>query len=134
MNWFVYATIGNFGVGPWFFGSQPAAVRTVTGVAGAFLLCFLLAGITAAILALIYGWQRRVRHAAGAILVTIICMVTVRELVRRQTLAPWFSTSDLEVVPQYSPLILFLLIFAAGLYLVWWMIRLVLPADKEIQA
>ncbi len=134
MNWFVYATISNFGVGTWYFGGLPTTIRTVTGVAGAFLLGFLLAGIAAAILSLIYGLQHRVRHAAGAVLGAIICMVTVRELVRRQTLAPWFSTSDLEVVPQYSPLILFLLIFAAGLYLVWWMIKLVLPADKEVQS
>ncbi|MCX5869627.1 MAG: hypothetical protein NTY00_03115 [Deltaproteobacteria bacterium] len=134
MNWFVYATIGNFGVGTWYFGGLPAAIRTATGATGAFLLCFLLAGITATILSLIYGLQNRVRHAAGAVLGAIICMVTVRELVRRQTLAPWFSTSDLEVVPQYSPLILFLLIFAAGLYLIWWMIKLVLPADKEVQS
>jgi hypothetical protein len=134
MNWFSYATICNFGIGTWYYGSQPAAIRTVTGTASAFLLCFLLAGITAAILSLIYGLQHRVRHAAGAVLGAIICMVVVRELVRRQTLAPWFSTSDLEVIPQYSPLILFLLIFAAGLYLIWWMIKLVLPADKEIQS
>ncbi|MDP3695847.1 MAG: hypothetical protein Q8R42_07020 [Desulfocapsaceae bacterium] len=138
MNWFVYATIGNFGIGTWYFGGLPASIRMVTGVAGAFLLGFLLAGITAAILSLIYGLQHRVRHAAGATLVAITCMTGVRELVRRQTLAPWFSTSDLEVAPQYSPMILFLLIFAAGLYLVWWMIKLVLPADnpvdKEVQS
>ena len=138
MNWFVYATIGNFGIGTWYFGGLPATIRTVTGVAGAFLLGFLLAGIGAAILSLIYGLQHRVRHAAGATLAAITCMTGVRELVRRQTLAPWFSTSDLEVVPQYSPMILFLLLFAAGLYLVWWMIKLVLPADnpvdKEVQS
>ncbi len=134
MNWFSYATICNFGIGTWYFGTLPASIRTATGVAGAFLLCFLLAGIGAAILSLIYGLQHRVRHAAGAVLAAIICMVTVREIVRRQTLAPWFSTSDLEVIPQYSPMILFLLIFAAGLYLLWWMIKLVLPADKEIQS
>ena len=134
MNWFVYATIGNFGVGTWYFGGLPDTIRTMTGIAGAFLLGFLLAGIGAAILSLIYGLQHRVRHAAGAILVAITCMTGVRELVRRQTLAPWFSTSDLEVAPQYSPLILFLLIFAAGLYLVWWMIKLVMSADKEVQS
>lgn len=133
MNWFSYATIANFGVGTWYYGGLPASIRTVTGAAGAFLLCFLLAGIAAAIFSLIYGLQHRVRHAAGAALVAIICMVGVRELVRRQTLAPWFSTSDLEVVPQYSPLIIFLLIFAAGLYLIWWMIKLVLT-DKEVQS
>jgi hypothetical protein len=134
MNWFVLATIGNFGVGTWYFGGLPESTRTVPGIAGVFLLCFLVGGIVAAILALIFGLQHRVRHAAGAILVTITCMVGVREIVRRQTLAPWFSTSDLEVVPQYSPFILFLLIFAAGLYLVWWMIKLVFPADKEISS
>lgn len=134
MNWFSYATIANFGIGTWYFGSQPPAIRTVTGTAGVFLLCFLLLGIAAAILSLIYGLQHRVRHTAGAVLGAIICMVGVRELVRRQTLAPWFSTADLEVVPQYSPLIVFLLIFAAGLYLIWWMIRLVLPNDKEVQS
>lgn len=134
MNWFSYATIANFGIGTWYYGGLPAAIRTVSGTAGAFLLGFLVAGIATAILALIYGLQHRVRHAAGATLGAITCMVMVRELVRRQTLAPWFSTSDLEVVPQYSPLILFLLIFIAGLYLVWWMIKLVLPADKEVQS
>ncbi|MBA3007286.1 MAG: hypothetical protein KJ900_07420 [Proteobacteria bacterium] len=134
MNWFSYATIANFGIGTWYYGGLPTSIRTVTGTAGAFLLCFLLAGIAAAILSLIYGLQYRVRHTAVAVLGAIICMVTVRELVRRQTLAPWFSTSDLEVIPQYSPMLLFLLLFAAGLYLVWWMIKLVLPAKKEVQS
>jgi len=131
MRWFSLATIINFGIGTWYFGSLPPAIRTVTGIAGGFLLGFLLIGITAAILSLIYGLQQRARHAAGAVLASIICMAAVRELVRRQTLAPCFSPSDLEVVPQYSPLIVFLLIFAAGLALIWWMIKLVLPETPQ---
>lgn len=129
MNWFAYATILNFGIGTWYFGGLPPSIRTVTGTAGAFTLFFLLIGIGSAILSVIYSRQYRVRHAARAVLASIIGMVTVRELVRRQTLAPWFSTADLEVAPQYSPLLLFLLLFAAGLYLVWYMIKLVLPAN-----
>jgi len=131
MNWFAYATILNFGIGTWYFGGLPPSIRTVTGAAGAFTLFFLIAGIAAAILAVIHGLRCRVRHAATAIVGSIIFMVAMRELVRRQTLAPWFSTSDLEVAPQYSPLLLFLLIFAGGLYLVWYMIRLVLPSDSS---
>jgi hypothetical protein len=130
MNWFAYATILNFGIGTWYFGGLPPAIRNVTGTTSAFTLFFLIAGIAAAILSVIHGLRRRVRHAAAAVVGSIIFMVAVRELVRRQTLAPWFSTSDLAVTPQYSPLLLFLLIFAAGLYLVWYMIKLVLPADK----
>ncbi len=128
MGWFSWATIINFGVGTWYFGGLPAPIRTVTGATTAFLLLFLLIGIGAAIFSVIYGFQYRVRPAAYAVLTSIICMVTVRELVRRQTLAPWFSTADLTVVPQYSPLLVFLLIFAAGLALIWYMIRLVFPS------
>jgi hypothetical protein len=142
MNWFSYATILNFGIGTWYFGGLPATIRTVTGAASAFTLFFLLAGIGAAILSVIYGFQRRVRQTAFAALAAIICMVAVRELVRRQTLAPWFSTSELQVVPQYSPLLLFLAVFAAGLALIWYMIKLVRPAhnpatnpvDSEVQS
>jgi hypothetical protein len=142
MNWFSYATILNFGIGTWYFGGLPATIRTVTGAASAFTLFFLLSGIGAAILSVIYGFQRRVRQTAFAALAAIICMVAVRELVRRQTLAPWFSTSELQVVPQYSPLLLFLAVFAAGLALIWYMIKLVRPAhnpatnpvDSEVQS
>lgn len=130
MKWFAYATILNFGVGTWYFGGLPPAIRTVTGAAGAFTLIFLIAGIAAAIFSVIYGLLHRVRPAAAAVIGSIICMVIVRELVRRQTLAPWFSTSDLAVAPQYSPLLLFLLLFAGGLLLSWYMIKLVLPADR----
>jgi hypothetical protein len=131
MGWFSWATIINFGVGTWYFGGLPASIRTVSGVATAFLLLFLIIGIGAAILSMIYGLQYRVRPAAGAVLASIVCMVTVRELVRRQTLAPWFSTADLTVVPQYSPMIVFLLLLAAGLALIWYMIQLVLPSADQ---
>jgi len=130
MNWFSYATILNFGIGTWYFGGLPHSIRTVTGTASAFTLFFLIAGIGAAILSVIYGLQHRVRRAAIAVVGAIICMVAVRELVRRQTLAPWFSTADLQVMPQYSPLLLFLLVFVAGLALIWYMIKLVLPANN----
>lgn len=129
MNWFTMATFANFAIGTWYFGSLPDSLRNVTNLSSALLLFFLLAGAGAAILALIYGMQRRVRPATIAILCAIFSMTLVREFLRRLTLAPWFNTSDLQVVPQYSPFILFLLTFAAGLYLVWYMIKLVLPAD-----
>lgn len=126
MKWFAYATIVNFGVGTWYFGGLPPSIRTVTGTAGALTLFCLIAGIAAAILSVIHALRRQVRPAAVAVVVSIVFMVAVRELVRRQTLAPWFSTSDLVVVPQYSPMLVFLVVFAAGLALVWYMIRLVL--------
>ncbi len=133
LSWFSWATIINFGVGTWYFGGLPAPIRTVSGVTTALLLLFLIIGIGAAILSVIYGLRYLVRPATGAVLAAIICMVTVRELVRRQTLAPWFSPADLTVAPQYSPMLVFLLIFAAGLVLIWYMIQLVLPSAGRTQ-
>ncbi len=133
MNWFAGATILNFGVGTWYWGSLPESVRALTGDGSFFFLTFLLFGIVGAIFSLIYGLLHRVRPATYSLLATLFCMVLVREFARRLTLAPWFKTSDLEVAPQYSPLIAFLLVFAGGLALVWYMIRLVLT-DKEVRS
>jgi len=132
MKWFAIATILNFGAGPWYWGSLPLSVRALSGSGSTFFLLFLLLGIMGAIFSLIYGILQRVRPAIYFLLTTLLCMVLVREFSRRLTLAPWFKTSDLEVVPQYSPLVAFLLIFAAGIGLVWYMIRLVL-SDKEVR-
>ncbi len=129
MNWFAGATMLNFGVGPWYWGSLPESVRSLTGDGSAFFLFFLLAGIVAAIFSLIYGMRHQVRPAVYYLMGTLFCMVLVREFTRRLALAPWFKTSDLEVVPQYSPFIVFLIIFAGGLGLIYYMIRLVLT-DK----
>jgi hypothetical protein len=132
MNWFAGATILNFGAGTWYWGSLPEYVRSLDGDGGAFFLIFLVLGIIAAILSLIQGMRHQVRPAAYYLLTALFCMVLVREFARRLTLAPWFKTSDLEVIPQYSPLFVFLIIFAGGLCLIWYMIRLVLT-DKEMR-
>lgn len=133
INWFAGATMLNFGIGTWYWGSLPESVRSLNGAGGTFFLVFIILGIIAAILALINGMRHRVRPAVYYLLAALFCMVLVREFARRLTLAPWFKTSDLEVVPQYSPLIAFLIVFAGGIGLIWYMIRLVLT-DKEARS
>ncbi len=129
MNWFAGATMLNFGIGSWYWGSLPEYVRELGGAGSAFFLIFIFLGIVAAIFSLIYGMRHEVRPAVYYLLAALFCMVLVREFARRLTLAPWFKTSDLEVVAQYSPLIVFLVVFAGGLGVIYYMIRLVLT-DK----
>lgn len=133
MKWFAMATMLNFGIGFWHWGTLPESVRALTADGSTFFLIFLLFGIVTAIFSLIYGMTHRVRPAVYSLLASLFCMVLVREFARRLTLAPWFTTSDLEVVPQYSPLFVFLIVFAGGLGLIWYMIRLVLT-DKEARS
>ncbi|HID03328.1 MAG TPA: hypothetical protein EYP18_08990 [Desulfobacterales bacterium] len=123
----------NFGAGTMYWGTLPEHVRSLGGDGSFFFLIFIILGIVTAIFSLIYGMRHQVRPAVYYLLGSLFFMVLVREFARRLTLAPWFKTSDLEVIPQYSPLIVFLITFAGGLGLIWYMIRLVLT-DKEARS
>jgi hypothetical protein len=59
-------------------------------------------------------------------------MALMRELVRKAYLDPYFSLSSLTVVPQFSPLIVFLCSFVVGLSLVGFILRLAVKSRKEV--
>jgi hypothetical protein len=133
MKWFSGATMLNFGVGTWYWGALPESVRSLEGDGAGFFLIFIVLGMIAAIISLIQGMRHRVRPALYFLLSSLFCMVLVREFARRLALAPWFNTSELTVIPQYSPMLVFLVSFAGGLALIWYMIRLVITG-KEVQS
>jgi hypothetical protein len=123
-NWFAYATIVNFGIGFWFFGTLPRQVHDLTTISGILIGVLLLIGIILGILAVIFSLQARVRPILYTALSAVLIMILMRELVRVAYLRPYFSLADLQVAPQYSPMLAFLVIFAAGLVLVGWMLKL----------
>ncbi|MEN8258536.1 MAG: hypothetical protein ABFS09_11805 [Thermodesulfobacteriota bacterium] len=127
LRWFTGSTLAQIGVGLWFFKALPPHVRSFSGSVPAWLfMLFLSLSILATLLSLVFAMGRKVRATALMTLATIVFMVGVREIVRVQYLAPYFSLSDLQVVPQYSPMLLFLLFFAGGIALIWYMVRLVI--------
>ncbi|PLX48308.1 MAG: hypothetical protein C0613_11085 [Desulfobulbaceae bacterium] len=126
LHWFMGSTLAQIGVGLWFFKTLPPHVRSFSGSLEAWLFTlFLSAAIIGTLLSLVFALGRRVRATALTTLLTIIFMVAVRDLVRIQYLSPFFSPAELPVAPQYSPLLVFLLFFAGGIALIWYMIRLV---------
>jgi hypothetical protein len=134
LHWFLFSTLAQIGVGLWFFKALPPHVRSFSGSVPAWLFTlFLSLSILTTLLSLVFALGRKVRATALMTLVTIVFMVGVREIVRVQYLAPYFSLSDLQVVPQYSPMLLFLLFFAGGIALIWYMVRLVITG-LEVQS
>ncbi|GAB4333951.1 MAG: hypothetical protein Kow0089_02920 [Desulfobulbaceae bacterium] len=123
-NWFGYATIVNFGLGFWFYGTLPPAVRSTSHTAGLLIGLLLIVVVVLGAFSIVYSLRGRVMGTLYTALPTVFVMILVRDLVRTAYLRPYFSVSDLEVVPQYSPFFLFLVFFAGGLYLVYWMFRL----------
>ena len=120
---FSYATIANFGIGFWFLGMLPPQVRdTSTPLGMLFVVCILSALITGT-LAVIHGFSYQVIPAFILALTTIFFMVLVRDLARAAYLKPYFTLPQLEVIPQYSPMLIFLVFLLAGAGLIGWMLK-----------
>jgi hypothetical protein len=127
LRWFIGSTIAQIGVGLWFFKMLPPEVRSFSGSLPAWLFTlFLSLSIIGTLVSIVLAMGRNVRPAAVVIVATIAFMVGVREVIRVQYLAPHFSLADLPLTPQYSPMLVFLLFFAGGIALIWYMVRLVI--------
>ena len=131
LNWFSGATAVQFLVGLWFLFSLPKDKMLLFLGEGRLPTFFLAAGITGGIAALYFAARNKVWSAAGAALMTIIMMVLVRDLLRSAYLKPYFSLDSLKIVPEYSPMILFLVSFAAGIMVIIYMLKLASTAGKE---
>ena len=56
-------------------------------------------------------------------LLTVAAMVVMRDLLRNLALAPYFSPNQLPVAPQWGIILLFVLMFVAGLATLYYMLR-----------
>lgn len=131
MMWFTVGTASQLLVGSAFLGSLPLEIRQLflgasTFHTGAFAIALVCVAIT-----LHYSVRNRVMPTAVALACTVLAMSVVRALVRAAYLAPYFSLRDLPVQPDYSPMVLFAVILAAGLWCIWFMVRLAFRRNKE---
>lgn len=92
----------------------------------------LTAGLALAGVALYFGFRRNVIGASVTALVLVSVMLFMRDLVRVAYVKPWFEVANLPVTPEYSPLIFFLVLFAVGLGLIGYMLKLVFRCPKEV--
>ncbi|WDP92191.1 MAG: hypothetical protein HUN04_21695 [Desulfobacter sp.] len=131
LKWFAWATCLQFAIGIWFLLSLPHG-KMMLFLGGSLLHTALLGcGILMAGAALFAAVRGNVWGAAGLTLALVLDMVLVRDLLRRAFLAPYFSPEDLTVVPEYSPMVLFLVSFALGLALIAYMLKIAASAGKE---
>ncbi|MBC8317112.1 MAG: hypothetical protein H8E41_04345 [Desulfobulbaceae bacterium] len=123
-QWFSAATCLNFVIGFLFLDSLPDAVKDVSTASGLFFVISLIGGIVSGGFSIVLGFVYKVRQTAIAAFCALVFMVLVREAVRITYLKPYFNVTELQVVPQYSPLLLFLVVFAAGIAVFCYMLKL----------
>lgn len=126
------ATAVQIVMGFWFLFSLPGEVTSLFMGQSAYGTAMLLIGIVLAVAALLFGYTRRLIGASICALVLLIDMIFMRDLVRIAYLKPYFKLSDIAVVPAYSSLIFFLVIFVVGLALIGYMLKLAFGCRKEV--
>ncbi len=91
------------------------------GNAAATLL--LVAGLVLAVFAMAAGLKGKVRLCAVIVVPLIYIMAFLRDFARIGYLGPHFSPNLLQVVPRYSPMLMFLAALASGVVAVVWLLR-----------
>ena len=131
LRWFSAATVVQILLGFWFLMALPPDKMQLFLGNNTLATVLLGIGLCTSLGALIAGLLQRVWLAAGTVLATVVVMVLMRDILRQAYLAPYFSLSDLTVVKQYSPMLLFLVAFAVGIGLIAYMLKLAFVAGKE---
>lgn len=132
MFYFKLATMIQIVIGLWFLFSLPGSVRNLLLGKSFYGTGLLLAGIVLAGTALYFGIRQRLIPCVLTTLTLLITMIFIRDFVRITYLKPYFEVSDLAVRPEYSPMIFFLAVFAFGLALIGYMLKLAFGCRKEV--
>jgi hypothetical protein len=128
-DWFSYASLINFPIGFWFLAFIPASTYDGATWGGRIFILLLAATIFGIAKAIIAAMRYRVLPATVWALATVFCMTLARDLLRVEDLKPWFDLTELPVLPQYSPLLAFLLLAGAVVWVVGWMLKMVWSAE-----
>lgn len=132
LKWFTFAFVIQILIGFWFFLMLPKQIRSLFMGQSTYATLLLILGVLGAILSLGFGLKKQVRPCAASVLFTIAPMVLMRDVVRTAYLKPYFHVSHLSVSPQYSPMILFLIMLGIGIISIGYMLKLASQAGKEV--
>ncbi len=131
MQWFTICTGVQLLVGSAFLGSLPHDIRLLFLGGSSFQTGALAVALTCVAITLHYSVRNRVVPTAVSLIATVTAMAVVRAALRTAYLEPYFSVESLPVHADYSPMVMFLLAFAAGLLCIYYMIRLAFRPGRE---
>lgn len=89
-----------------------------------------LAAFALALVAVAQAFRARLGSTAVFAVVVVVLMTFMRSWVRMGYLHPEFTLDRLELVPQYSPLVLFLATLLVGAALLVWLVRSYMAASR----
>ena len=121
-------------VGFWFLISLPRKVMVLFMGGNVLATVFFFAGLSLALSALVAATKRKVYACAWLVVPLIYVMSVMRDFVRTGYLQPYFSPDSLQVVPQYSPMLMFFFVLVAGLVTIVWLLRKAFGSFSKVEA
>jgi cytochrome bd-type quinol oxidase subunit 2 len=128
---FFFATMVQVIVGFWFLIAQPKDIIIQFLGRNLQYTMVLVSAIALTLLALFLALKKQVKPLLLTTLVLLILMILTREFLRSAYLGNIFKPSNLEIVRQISPLMVFLIVFAIGIFSLVYMIRLSLKSKSS---
>ncbi len=128
---FGWATIIQVLVGCWFLLAQPREIMMLYMGQGMLHTILMTLGILTALMSIYFAFKGKLFLTLYHLLAIIVFMIGIRALLRSAYLSRYFSLSELSLTPQYSVLILFLVVFIIGLVSVNYMVRAAVKADER---
>lgn len=128
---FAWLTSLNVLVGIWYLLSQER--QTMMLFMGRDLLatgCFIAALLLAAHV-IVAGFRKKLVSTLAGLVALVYLMSFMRAWLRTDYLRDYFTLDQLEVVPQYSPMIFFFVVLVLGLACLCWMLRLTAAALRH---
>ena len=126
-----WVTIIQILIGSWFWLSMPEKVWKLFMGGQVSATIFMILGWIIALGIIYHGFVGKLKVTLILGLLQVIIMVIIRDYSRGAYLHEIFHPSQLEVVHQWTPLVLFLLVFIIGLGSIYYMIKLTQKSKNE---
>ena len=131
LNYYALATMINFVVGGVFMALIPNDVLAEAFGGGNWAVLFMALSALLGLASIVFAFSREVWPTVWCLVITVVLMSLVREAVRLAYLKPYFTLDTLPVKTEISPAVMFVLVFAAGVAMVIYMIKLAMDSGKE---
>ncbi|OHB25291.1 MAG: hypothetical protein A2X84_03185 [Desulfuromonadaceae bacterium GWC2_58_13] len=128
---FTYLTMAQILLGMWFLMALPREIMLIFMGRNLLATGVFVVALALALVVLVTGLRRQVGWTAGLTFVLLFLMVVMRDLARIAYHAPFFRAESLQVIPQYSPMVMFFIVLAAGLACIAWMLWQVRASYKK---
>ena len=131
MNVFSWLTCVNIAIGIWYFLTiERSTMMLFMGQNLLATLCFAVA-LLLAIHVVVAGFRKKLWSAFGGVVVLVYLMTFIRTWVRSDYLREFFTLGQLEVIPEYSPMIFFFVVLVLGACCIGWMLKVTASALKD---